>query len=277
MRQQFATPGPVVVRIRGAGGMVVVDTADTDTTEATVEALRDDDATNDALARLTVLHEERGGRHEVRVELPDVKGGFLRRGPRVAIRVRCPFGSDLDVRTSSADVTVTGRAGGVQVKSASGDVLLPVLDGALDAVTASGDIAVAEVGADASVKTASGDARIGRVTGGLSAGSVSGDISVGEARAGVELSTVSGDIELDTVRAGSVRLQSVSGDVSVGVPPGLGLWLDVASVSGATSSELDVQDVQDGPDVEEPGPRLELRVRTVSGDVVVRRAAPVPA
>ena len=44
--------------------------------------------------------------------------------------------------------------------------------------------------------------------------------------------------------------------------PGLSLWLDVQSVSGEIASELGVED---GPAGE--GEPVELRVRTVSGDV----------
>ena len=67
-------------------------------------------------------------------------------------------------------------------------------------------------------------------------------------------------------------MQSVSGDVVVGMAPGQSLWFDVASVSGDTTSDLDVGDAEA---VGAEGATVEVRVRTVSGDVRIRRGAPV--
>ena len=62
---------------------------------------------------------------------------------------------------------------------------------------------------------------------------------------------------------------SVSGDVEVAAVPGLVLWIDAQSVSGTMTSELDVGDepAETGQDA------VEVRVRTVSGDVRVARSA----
>jgi DUF4097 and DUF4098 domain-containing protein YvlB len=85
------------------------------------------------------------------------------------------------------------------------------------------------------------------------------------------VSTVSGDVELEAAARGA-RVNTVSGDVNVAARPGLALWIDVQSVSGSVSSDLDVGDA---PPVESVA-QVELRVRTVSGDVRVSRSgAPV--
>ena len=65
-----------------------------------------------------------------------------------------------------------------------------------------------------------------------------------------------------------VVVSSVSGDVDVAAVPGLVLWIDAQSVSGTMSSELDVGDAPSEPG----GEAVELRVRTVSGDVRVARS-----
>ena len=66
-----------------------------------------------------------------------------------------------------------------------------------------------------------------------------------------------------------VVVGSVSGDVEVAAVSGLVLWIDAQSVSGTMSSELDV-----GDEPAEPGQEpVELRIRTVSGDVRVARSA----
>jgi hypothetical protein len=70
-----------------------------------------------------------------------------------------------------------------------------------------------------------------------------------------------------------VKLSSVSGDVRVGVQPGLRLYLDVGTVSGSANSELESDDASAAGD---DGEIVELRVRTVSGDARIERAAAMP-
>jgi DUF4097 and DUF4098 domain-containing protein YvlB len=73
-----------------------------------------------------------------------------------------------------------------------------------------------------------------------------------------------------------VRVQTVSGDVRVGIARGTRVWIDAASVSGDLESELGLEDGAAGED--EGGSVVPLRVKTVSGDVaVVRSAAAISA
>jgi hypothetical protein len=270
----FQTPGKVALRISISGGEVSVRTDDVTETTVEVEALRNDDATLEAMAGMTVEAQERGDGHEVRVLAPKEKGGWmgvLSRGPKIGVRVSCPHGSDLRVETSSADVQVDGRLGSVEATTASGDLAFGEVDGAFKANSASGDVSVRAIGAAGAVKTASGDANIGRALGPLSVNLVSGDLELREAHAGLSTASVSGDQEIEAVHGGDVKLQSVSGDVRVGVRPGLKLWIDASSVSGSTRSELETDDTPPVDDAQV----VELRARTVSGDVQIIRAAPV--
>jgi hypothetical protein len=270
----FETPGKVALRINASGGRVDVRADDVQQTTVDVEALRDDDASREAAAMTTVELRDRGDGHEVVVEVPKHKSGLLGalgRGPKVGIDVRCPLGADLRVATSSADVETEGRLGSVEAGTASGDLSFDVVDGGLKATTASGDVSVREIGGAGSVKTASGDASIGNARGPLNVNLVSGDLELGEAHDSLSAATVSGDQEIDAVHTGEVRLQSVSGDIRVGVASGLRVWIDASAVSGSMRSELDSDDGLGEGD----GPVVELRVRTVSGDVQIVRAARV--
>lgn len=83
----------------------------------------------------------------------------------------------------------------------------------------------------------------------------------------MKIHTVSGDVELEAA-GGSVVVGSVSGDVEVAALPGLVVWIDAQSVSGDMSSELEVGDEPAGQDEN----AIDLRVRTVSGDVRVARS-----
>jgi hypothetical protein len=62
-------------------------------------------------------------------------------------------------------------------------------------------------------------------------------------------------------------VNSVSGDVDLGILAGTGVWLEVSSVSGRTTSELSMG----GDAVPPTGASLKVRVRTVSGDIELRR------
>ena len=271
----FDTPGKVALKIGLGGGHVSVETDDVKETTVDVEALRDDEATHEAIAAMRIEARDRGGFHEVVVEAPKRSGGWLGalgRGPKIGVRVRCPHDADLRINTSSADIEVEGRVAEVEVNTASGDVSLENVTVSLKANTASGDVSVGEIGASGAIKTASGDVRVQRAHGTLTANLVSGDFELGEAFDDISIATVSGDQEIAALRGGEhAKVQSVSGDVRIGVAPGLQLWIDGSSVSGSMRSELDLEDA---PAAEE-GPVVELRARTVSGDVQIVRAAPV--
>jgi hypothetical protein len=67
-------------------------------------------------------------------------------------------------------------------------------------------------------------------------------------------------------------VQTVSGDVRLGITRGTRTWIDAASVSGRLESELGLEDQEPTPD-EDASPVVPLHVKTVSGDVSVVRAA----
>ena len=187
------------------------------------------------------------------------------------MRIRCPHGADAEVSTASADVATTGPLGDIEAKTASGDLAFDVVGSC--ATTASGDVAAQEIIGHGEAKTASGDVLVRLGRGPLSLNLVSGDVVVNEAKAALSVATVSGDQEIGSVETGEVKLQSVSGDVRVGVRPGLKLWIDATSVSGSMTSELPMDEM-----VRPRRPaQIESRARTVSGDVRIVRAMTVPA
>ena len=128
--------------------------------------------------------------------------------------------------------------------------------------TASGEVGVETCCADCSVQTASGDVTLGVVEGDLKVKTASGDVTVRAAEESVRTRTASGDVELRQVRAGKVEVDTVSGEVEIGVERGVSVYLDVSSLSGGVSSSLEPADAAvDG------ALTLELRVKTVSGAI----------
>ena len=114
-----------------------------------------------------------------------------------------------------------------------------------------------------SVKSASGDIDVQDVGGAATASTVSGDLRIGRAGGTAAVSTVSGDIEVEARRRRRAA-NAVSGDVSVAMRPRPACG-STSSPSAATSApSLDVGDAPAGD-----GEHVELRVRTVSGDVHV--------
>ena len=143
---------------------------------------------------------------------------------------------------------------------------------AINVKSASGDLTAREAGDGVSVQTASGDVDIDIVRGPVNVNSASGDVTIGEAYDNVNVSTVSGDQDHGAVMRGTVSAHSVSGDVSIGVRRGSKVFLDCNTVSGDTQSELELSgDVPTGD-----GPLVEIRAKTVSGDISIKRA-PAPS
>ena len=126
----FETTGQVALRVSLSGGEVSIETIDAPRVEIELVALRDNDVTRQAIEEARVEMTDRGGGHQVVVELKRKSGFIVGRGPRVGVNVRCPAGTDVDLRADSADLEARGPLGAVEVKTASGDVSL---DAARDA------------------------------------------------------------------------------------------------------------------------------------------------
>ncbi len=243
--ETFRTPGPTWLSIRVPSGSVEIEAVDGEETRVELEGLNG--AGRDAVEEAVI---QQSG-DEVRVEIGKERAiSLMFRSPEVRVRVTCPTGTRLRTDVVSADLAARGRLGAATVKAVSGDVDLETVDGELD------------------LKTVSGDATVERVTGSATLNTVSGDLSVRALGGSVQGKTISGDLELDSVSSGKVAIQSVSGDVKIGITPGAGVWMDLKSLSGDTRSELAPADAPG----EAETTRVEIRAKTVSGDIRLVRA-----
>ena len=246
--ETFSTPGPVSLRLRIPAGDVEIETAAAEETSVELEAHGRDADELERDAEISVRR--RGDGYEVVVEADERRGGLFRgRSGEYRVRIAAPDGVEVDAKLASADIAGRGRYG------------------ALDIDVASGDVQFQEVTGEAKVNTASGDVQI-RSVGSAHVNSASGDVQIGSATGPVSANTASGDVQIGSVTRGEVKVQSASGDVQVGVAKGSRLWVDAHTLSGDTASELELEsgEVQD-----DDGPLVELRARSMSGDIEIRR------
>lgn len=269
---QFETHEPVDLYVELDKGRIHVSAQET--SETTVEvAGRDADE---------VVVEQSGSR--ISVIAPRRRGGFFSGDSDMRVSIVLPTGSDVTSRTGSADLLVDGTIGSChaktgsgdlavdhvsgpsQLESGSGDVTLNHVSDALRVKSGSGDIAVRHCEGPIAVSTGSGDVEIGDSGGITAVKTGSGDLQVGEARTDVSLATGSGDLAIGCARNGKVTVKGASGDVRVGVPAGVPVWTDITTVSGSIHSDLEgAGQPQDGQD------HIELRAKTVSGDIVLKQ------
>jgi hypothetical protein len=260
--ETFETPGLVTLTLGIPAGDITLETADEPETHVELDS-RDDEA----LAAAMIEVRQRGDRFEVVVEAPK-KLGFLSWGKEYRLNIRAPHGADVDISTSSADVDARGRYGSVEVNTASGDASFDDVDGDVRINSASGDLHLIRVGGEATVNSASGDVEVRTLEGRGKIRSASGDVAVDVANSALTVQTASGDQKVGSIVSGQITLQSASGDIEVGVAKGVGLWIDAKSMSGETTSDLDVG--LDEP--EQGGPDVEVRATSMSGDIQVKRA-----
>jgi len=261
-RETFETPGPLALDIRVPSGDIDIETVEG--TETVVEVSGSPELEEEARIE---MHPRRDG-HEVSVVIEKKAGFFRSFREDVRVRISVPPRADVELSTASADVEARGDFGGAKVNTASGDIRFERLGGDTQVNSASGDVSLDQIDGALTVNTASGDVEIRRIQGEGKVRAASGDISIGEADSSLKVQTASGDVEVESVREGEVTLQTASGDIEVGIKPGSQLWIDAKSMSGETSSELELGEAPtDGE-----GPLVEVRATAMSGDIKVKRA-----
>lgn len=120
-----------------------------------------------------------------------------RKGRRLDIEavLRVPVWADLEIRGRSLDVSIGGTGGSVSVRNVSGDIRVVGTDG------------------DLVLSSVEGEIRVERHRGSVTARSRGDDVSLLDVVGPVDVSSGSGDLRLEDVEAGSVRAETLDGDV----------------------------------------------------------------
>ncbi|MDA1279926.1 MAG: DUF4097 family beta strand repeat-containing protein [Chloroflexi bacterium] len=257
---EFPGSTPLFIDVSIASGSVSITSEERDTTLVVVTPCSDSEHGRSA-ADDVILEGNR-----LTIETHQDKRRWFRDN-RIKVDVHAPIDSSADVNVASATVNCRGRYGRVDVRSASGNVSIDEVTGDAKIQTASGDARIADVGGQLTASTASCDVTAATIGGPVRVKTASGDIDIAAAGGDVHSKSASGNLRVGTVRGGTISANSASGRGSVGVVSGIGVWLDLNSLSGSINSALDADD--NTPHTHE----LTIQVRTVSGDIDILRAA----
>ncbi|MEV8436540.1 DUF4097 family beta strand repeat-containing protein [Actinosynnema sp. NPDC051121] len=210
---------------------------------------------------------------DARVEL---SGGRLRvhsskalplRAVPLSVTVRAPAGSHVIAKAGSADLTVTGAAGRLEVQTGTGDVTADRADASSQVNSGSGKLRLGPMLGGLKAKTGSGDIEVSSVGGNTVIYTGTGDVWLGAVQNDVQVRTGGGDVTIADAASGRIQLGTGSGDVRVGVRPGVAAQVDLVSTAGSARSDLDVSDT---PPADEPS--LFITGRTTSGTALVTTA-----
>jgi hypothetical protein len=256
----FPATEPIDLLVEVAAGSVRITAEQTETVSVDVRPTKSGPR-GDELADVMQV-DFTDGRLEI-VE-PRHPHNWIRSNSGLDVRVTLPTGSLCSVSTASADVRASGELGSLNVKTASGAIRAEAVTGECDVNSMSGRVAIDEAASRVSAKSASGAIEIGRVGGDLDVNNVSGKVEIGKAEAGASVKTASGRVRIGLAH-GQAEVVTVSGDVKVYVAKGTGVYLDMTSLTGRVTSELEPSEASDQVD-------LHLRCRSVSGAIKVARA-----
>jgi flagellar basal body rod protein FlgF len=278
----FETPAPVLVRIELAQGEVRLIASDR--TDSVVD-VRPADASVAADVKAAERTKVDFSQGKLMIKGPRPRPMSMGRGGVVEVRVEVPTGSrieagaamvgflgegvfgDCQITTAMGNIDLE-RTGALQVTAAHGTITVDTVGGKADVTAGSGAVWLRSVDGPAVVKNSNGNTTIGEIAGDLEVRAANGDITVERARAGVKVRTAHGTIKLGEVIRGSVNIETAAGELEVGIRRGSVAWLDLNSTVGRVRNELDSS--------EAPGKSedtVEVRARTVAGNILVRRSA----
>src|SRR5699024_2996220 len=161
----------------------------------------------------------------------------------LAVTIHAPADSGLSGKTSTADITVTGRAGESNVSTGSGTVTMAEPVDTSDRCrvrTGAGHVRLGTVAGGFDAHTSSGAVEVTAVSGSASATTGAGAVWFGEVTGAVFARTGSGSIAVADARSGTAELNTGSGDLRVGIGRGVTSELDVSAGTGRVVSEMEV-------------------------------------
>lgn len=185
----------------------------------------------------------------------------------LSVTVRAGTGSHVQARTGSGAVTVTGDAGRLDVTTGSGQINADRASGVASVVSGSGPIRLGPMTAGVRARTGSGTVEVSAVGGVSQVSTGTGDVWLGGVSGDVMARTGSGNVTVANASAGSIELVTGTGQIRVGVKPGVRAKIDLSSSSGSARSDIPL-----GGPPDDGVAVLTINGRTGSGNVLVTAA-----
>ncbi|HSK14390.1 MAG TPA: hypothetical protein VK907_14315 [Phnomibacter sp.] len=144
------------------------------------------------------------------LKVEDIKGNVLGRTSGGSISVSGVQGS-IEMKTSGGSITVSNSKGDMVLKTSGGSLKLDNLSGKVEAHTSGGSISGSNI------------------SGELKTGTSGGSVRLASLRGSVDASTSGGSMDVSLAELGSyVKLRNSAGGISLRVPAGKGLDLDIS-------------------------------------------------
>ncbi|MEV5967334.1 DUF4097 family beta strand repeat-containing protein [Kribbella sp. NPDC051952] len=272
----FTTPGPIAATVQVGVAQVWITASDRTETVVLVEPIDANNATDVKAAEKTkVVFAD--GKLSVKTKAAGRKSGW------VAISIDLPAGSSLAADLAHSTIEVDGPVGQCELQMGSGRVQLDRIE-ALEASIASGEVVVghiagradvdgaafalriAEVNGPVSLSNSGGQVWIGHAVADIDLGSAACDFDVDRADGNVSVRTASGAVRIGRLTNGTTKLMNGSGNIEVGISPGVAASIDANSERGAVHNFV----TSSG---DEPDGKVMVHARTRNGDIIVQRAA----
>jgi len=169
--------------------------------------------------------------------------------PSIDVTIEVPTGSRLHGTAHMCGFLVTGelgqcdlkchvgnlqldKVGPLKLQTSAGNVTVDQVMGSAS-ITTNGIVRVREINGSAVVKNTHGDSTILDVAGDLQVNAAHGNITVERPHGSVTAKTANGSIRVGDAARGTVRLETATGELDVGIHPGSAAYLDVSTKSGA--------------------------------------------
>ncbi|MET7481277.1 DUF4097 family beta strand repeat-containing protein [Streptomyces sp. NPDC005648] len=281
--QVFDTPEPILATIELNVGHVRITAGDR--TDTTVDVLPADHAEfRDLVTAAEAVVTCDGA--ELLVSVPSA-GDLPRSGGAVSVAIELPAGSAVYGKARAADFHGTGRlgecriavdcghirldrTGSLHLDSLLGNVTVGRVSGDVEAVAESGDLRIGTVEGRTRLTRTQGVTHLGECVGDAHVSVRSGDVSIGRAHAAVGIRAEQADISVHEALRGPLALQAETGTLEIGIADGVEARLDLLAGSGTVYRSLDLLGGTASP--ADADKAIEVRARTGTGDIVVRRA-----
>jgi Putative adhesin len=245
----FETPQPITITVElflGHVEIIASDRADT-----VVEVRPSDGAKKDDVRAAQETEVDfAGGNLTVKAPTWWTKVNILfGANPSIDVTIEVPTGSRLHGTAHMCRFLVTGELGECELKchvgnlqldevgplklqTSAGDVTVDHVTGGAS-ITTNGIVRVREINGSAVVRNTHGDSTIHEVAGDLQVNAAHGNITVERPRGSVTARTANGSIRVGDAARGTLRLETATGELEVGIHPGSAAYLDIHTKSGA--------------------------------------------